>query len=255
MGKATARAPYAANDLRNRKTNLFLLEMSTISVLMPVYNTRLQWLEKAIHSIQMQTVTDFDFVIVDDGSTDIDVRAVLHRVNKADTRVKLVTTKENRGIASALNSGLKHCKGDLVVRMDSDDIAHPNLLEYHLQFFAQHPDAVVCGIKMNCFNDRNFVTRHADIITIDHAISKTNQWLLNHPGVCYKREVVLEVGGYGKVKQGFAEDYYLWCKLLKAGYILHNNQVIAMDYRLQIKKSRPEGYLEFLEKCKSTLYE
>ena len=111
-----------------------------LSVLLPVYNTRSDWLSIAIESVLNQTHRDFELLLLNDGSTDPDTLATLAAFEKADDRVRLIHNLENMGLAKTLNRGLTLARYDWVARMDGDDIAEPQRFERQLAYLRAHPD-------------------------------------------------------------------------------------------------------------------
>ncbi len=111
----------------------------SISVLMPVYNTE-RYVAEAIESILAQTFGDFEFIIVNDGSTD-DSLAILRRYEQQDQRIRLIT-RPNTGIVGALNDGLALARAELVARMDADDVSLPERLGKQRDFMSSHPGCV-----------------------------------------------------------------------------------------------------------------
>jgi len=103
-----------------------------ISVVMPVYNTPDEWLKKAIDSILNQTYSNFEFIIIDDGSTN-NVPSILKEYQEKDNRIKVILG-EHKGISAALNKGLKASRGEYIARMDGDDIAFPERFEKQVKF-------------------------------------------------------------------------------------------------------------------------
>jgi glycosyltransferase involved in cell wall biosynthesis len=123
--------------------------MPLVTVLMPVYNAGC-FLKQSIDSILCQTHGDFDFVIVDDGSTDIDTRRILQEA-LSDNRVRLLTHPKRMGVARSLNHGLDAATGEFIARMDADDISHPQRLEKQVEFMRMHPEVGLCGTAVECF--------------------------------------------------------------------------------------------------------
>src|SRR5213082_2829515 len=111
--------------------------MAAVTVLMPVYNAA-RFLAEAVESVLAQTFADFEFVIVDDGSTDRSPR-MLQRFAEHDKRIKLIA-RPNTGIVGALNDGLIAAQSELIARMDADDVSHPARLEKQVQFMRENPD-------------------------------------------------------------------------------------------------------------------
>src|ERR1700730_9938332 len=117
-------------------------KLPRISVLMPVFNND-RYIVEAVESILNQTVTDFEFVIVDDGSTD-QTGTILAGYESRDPRIRGIRQK-NGGIVSALNSGMAFCRGEYIARMDSDDISEPNRFSLQMDYLDNNPDCVVGG--------------------------------------------------------------------------------------------------------------
>src|SRR5205085_11515317 len=115
------------------------------SILMPVYNAE-RYLHEAVQSILEQTITSFEFVIVNDGSTDHSLR-ILKGFEKKDGRIKLIS-RGNTGLVGALMDGLEACRGEFIARMDADDIAMPMRLEKQLDYMRAHPECVVVGCRV-----------------------------------------------------------------------------------------------------------
>jgi glycosyltransferase involved in cell wall biosynthesis len=224
-----------------------------VSVLMSakVYNeTQYKWLYEAWSSIGMQTYKDFELVVIDDGGS---------------MDISYFTSKRNRhpqGLAYALNLGLTYCTGDLIIRMDADDIAYPNLIEKQVEFFTQHPEAQICGIQLrafhyqtgeNCSLGGGFPTHHPLIITPEDAqiLGRKGQfWFVNHPGIAFKKQTVIDIGGYqeGETPEGVKvremEDMKLWLKMSRAGITFYNLPDVLMDYRYRppINRRSPEYF-------------
>lgn len=217
----------------------------TVSVLMPARvadQVQDEWLFQAVQSIIVQTYPEIQLVIVNDGSS--------FRVNWPyyESIADVIHLEKNGGIANALNVGLQHCAGDLVVHMDADDIAYRNLVEKQADFFARNPHATVCGVQLRGFHFETgeettigggFPTHHPEKIDLDRALARSRQghyWFANHPGICFKRDVVLGLGGYREAQLGGKnipgmEDMILWMRMLRAGLPVYNLPEVLMDYR------------------------
>ena len=122
-----------------------------ISVVMPTYNTQISILKEAVDSILNQTFSDFEFIIIDDGSAN-DTYEYLKSI--PDKRIKIIKNDTNIGITKSLNIGFRAAKGKYIARMDSDDIAFPDRFEKQYAFMESHPDVFVCGSKAIFFKDR-----------------------------------------------------------------------------------------------------
>ena len=113
-----------------------------ISVVLPTYNTPVPLLREAVDSILNQTFRDFEFIIVDDGSTN---ESVAYLEGLTDPRVRLIRNESNIGITKSLNIGFRAAQGKYIARMDADDFSVPERFEKQLAFMESHPDAIVCG--------------------------------------------------------------------------------------------------------------
>lgn len=197
------------------------------SVLMSVYHKEnAEYLRTAMDSIWRQTVPTDDFVLVCDGPLNERLDAVIEKMEKEhpDT-LHVVRLEKNGGLGNALNEGIKHCKYDLVARMDSDDISRPDRCERQLKVFQEHPDmSVVSGIVEEFTASTSEIeARRVPPETQEEIISfakKRNPF--NHPCVMYKKSAVEAAGGY----QDFylLEDYYLWIRMVQKGSQGYNLQ-------------------------------
>lgn len=203
-----------------------------ISVLLPVYNTSSTYLYECIESILKQTFQNFEIVIIDNGSQDIETIDVLDHYSYND-KVKTyicdrVTGKKNLSVA--LNYGLKKCQFEYVARMDSDDLMHPKRLEKQLQYMLDNPSVDILGTQLQHIGgDSSTATNHPEIIPQWYYKQKTH--ILNHPSVMFKRDRILDLGGYQEYPDHIPEDFILWVKALKANYTIRNLQEVLLFYR------------------------
>lgn len=209
-------------------------EYKEYSVLMSVYHKeRPEYLKQAIESIQVQSLSTNDFVLVCDGPLNDELDAVIQTKQlEMGENLIVVRLAKNGGLGNALNEGIKHCKNELVARMDSDDIAYPDRCEKQIAVFNTHSEVSICsGIVEEFTTDPNTVDTkrvppetNAEIIEF---AKKRNPF--NHPCVMYKKSAVKAVGSY----QDFylLEDYYLWLRMLMAGYQGYNIQEPLLHMR------------------------
>lgn len=197
----------------------------TITVLLPVYNGE-QYVAEAVTSILEQTYTDFELLVMDDGSTD-ETPQVLASLAAGDARVR-IHRRENRGLIATLNEGLTLCSTELVARMDADDRAMPERLALQKAFMDRHAHIAVCGTGMEMYESGKVVTPRSaapfDILCLFGSA-------LAHPTVMYRRSVVLGLGGYAS-DMAAAEDYDLWCRMAAAGYGIDNLPQALLRYRM-----------------------
>jgi glycosyltransferase involved in cell wall biosynthesis len=184
-----------------------------LSVVMPVHNG-MPYLPEAVASILGQTLRAFEFVIIDDGSTD-DTPAYLRSLDDPRVRVHRV---EKTGIVQALNHGLRLSRAPLIARMDADDASHPTRFEKQYAYFRDHPDCVLLSCHFEYMDlDGAFVREHRNLLT-DEAI----RWQMFfttpfvHPGAVFVRAAAAAVGDYSP-EYPTAQDYDLWSRLAARG--------------------------------------
>ncbi len=184
---------------------------------MSVYNGE-RFLAEAIDSILAQTFGDFEFLILDDGSTD-GTAAMLADYAARDSRVRPII-RENRGLVASLNQLLGEARAPVVARMDADDICYPQRFATQLAFLAGHPDHGVVGCWSEDMDEnggpyisggRDHPVSHEELLdNIRHGGP-----LLCHPSVMYRRDMVLAAGGYHAAFR-HCEDLDLWLRLASA---------------------------------------
>ena len=209
-------------------------EYKDYSVLMSVYHKeKPEHLKQAIESIQAQTFLTIDFVLVCDGPLNVALDKVINeKQQEMGTVLNVVRLAKNGGLGNALNEGIKHCKNELVARMDSDDIAYLDRCEKQISVFNAHPEVSICsGVVEEFTTDPNIVDAkrmppetNAEIVEF-----AKKRCPFNHPCVMYKKSAVEAVGSY----QDFylLEDYYLWLRMLMAGYQGYNIQEPLLHMR------------------------
>ncbi|WP_271078656.1 glycosyltransferase [Aurantiacibacter sp. MUD61] len=185
-----------------------------LSVAMSVYNGE-RFLAPAIQSVLDQSFGDFEFLILDDGSTDSS-RAIIEEFAARDTRIKPIL-RENRGLVASLNQLLETAAAPLVARMDADDICRHNRFEKQIAFLAAHPDHGVVGSWSEDIdeNGQPWFTGGVDHAVTNEemkAVAACGGQLLVHPAVMYRKDIVLGVGGYHAAFR-HCEDYDLWLRL------------------------------------------
>ncbi|EMO6185137.1 TPA: glycosyltransferase [Proteus mirabilis] len=202
--------------------------MPKITVLMSVYNDE-KYLQESIDSILNQTFKEFEFLIINDGSTDNSL-SILKENAKKDLRIKLIINEQNIGLIASLNKGLQLASCDLVARMDSDDIAVSTRLEAQYQFMLQHPEVSVCGGAFIYQEEPDRINTYPEMHS-EIVVSSLYDCSLAHPTIIYRKQDILSVGGYDKADL-YAEDYGLWVNLIIAGkFKLHNLPIPLLYYR------------------------
>jgi len=199
------------------------------SVLLPVYNAGAA-LRDAIQSILAQDEPEFEFLIIEDCSTDGSA-ALIRSFAEKDARVRPIFHQRNAGLAATLNEGLREARGEFVARMDQDDVALPNRLTTQIRFLRTRPQVAVAGSFVYHMGrtpewDRliRLPVEHAEIAEI---LPKHN--CLYHPSVMLRRGTILELGGY-RPEFHNSEDYDLWLRVSRV-YHLANIPVPLLRYR------------------------
>jgi glycosyltransferase involved in cell wall biosynthesis len=183
-----------------------------VSVIMPAFNAG-RSIRKAIESILNQTLKNFEFIIVNDASTD-KTSAIIQSYIKKDKRIRLVNNAHNLKIANSLNKGVALAKTDLIARMDADDISHPKRLETQYLFLKTHPKVAIVGANIAITDKagkeiwkRTYPTQSEELKKIMLRYSP-----FAHPTVMFRKKVFDEFGGYNPQTVP-CEDIDFWFKI------------------------------------------
>jgi glycosyltransferase involved in cell wall biosynthesis len=197
-----------------------------VSVIMPAYNSE-KYIGEAIESILNQTFTDFEFIILNDGSTD-NTAKIIKEYAKKDKRIRFINNKKNRGIVGVLNQGLDLATGKYIARMDSDDISLPERFEKQIKYMEQHPECGVLGTWFHMFGNKDYIITNRpkilDILKILHGYS------VGHPTVMIRKSVIDKYEFRYKNDYKYCEDYELWSRMIFVTEI-HNLQEVLLNYR------------------------
>ena len=234
-----------------------------VSVLICSYNTCRVFLRECLDSIKAQNgIFGIEVVWINDGSDAehtamVEEELALFERRSRFCKVVYQRTAKNEGVASALNRGIDLCSHDLIFRMDSDDIMVPNRIKTQLDFMKQNPECVCCGSNMSVF-----VSISASVsasISANTTVKKTIQtatehpyciqwerlcavykehggipaWFMNHPTLCYKKDVVVSLGKYDTTV-GSLEDYELELRIVKQHGVVYNIQENLLMYRSHV---------------------
>ncbi|WP_319414372.1 glycosyltransferase [uncultured Cohaesibacter sp.] len=202
-----------------------------ISVILPVYNGE-AYVEEAISSILAQDFTDFELLVINDGSTD-GSGVILEKMARQDGRIRILA-RQNDGLVSALNWGLSEARADIIARMDADDIAYPNRFSVQWQCLKDNPDIGLVFSQMNKIDAQGRsigkVTKtRLSAEDVAKALRQGN-CLPHHPTVMARKAEMLAVGGYREMFKG-AEDLDLWYRMSKRSKLVGLADVL-LDYRL-----------------------
>jgi glycosyltransferase involved in cell wall biosynthesis len=178
-----------------------------ISVVMPVYNA-LPFLDESIRSILEQTFSNFEFVILDDASTDGSVARLREWANR-DQRINLHESDRRLGLSGSSNAVVERARAAIVARMDADDIAHPDRLMRQWNTFDRHPDVALVGTLCNGIDASGRVVRPRDRWRL---VRRSSYIPFPHGSAMFRREVFDRVGGYDEAAAG-GEDQDLFLRM------------------------------------------
>jgi len=197
-----------------------------ISVVMSIFNGE-QYLAEAIESILSQTFKDFEFIIIDDGSTDKSVQIIN---SYKDNRIKLIR-QENKGLASALNIGIKISQGKYIARMDADDISFPNRLELQYNFLENNCICAAAGTSAEIIDKDGNYLYTSQVCTDWETIKKRlPDSPFYHSSVLFKKDIAERCGLYNE-NLYISQDKVLFAVMAKYGE-LRNLSDILIKYRI-----------------------
>ena len=207
-----------------------------LSVLMSVYyKEKPEYLQQALESIwDKQTLKPDEIILVEDGKLTPELYQTIEKwEKKLNGKLKRIPLRENQGLAKALNTGIKHCSGEYIARMDSDDICDPARFEKQIYFFKNNPDIDILGSAICEFNEnsKELNTRYYPPNTsqaIKYIVKATP---LAHPSVMFRRKVFEQDNRYPE-NYGSNEDIAFWFELLSKGYNMANLEDILLYYRI-----------------------
>lgn len=201
-----------------------------ISAVLPVYNGE-AYVREAVESILAQTFTDFELIIINDGSTD-GSSTILRELAARDPRIVLVE-RANGGLVSALNEGIGQARAELIARMDADDVAMPERFALQYARMEAEPHLGLLGSFIRIMDKTGRIIRQGDypVSPAETARFLEHGCPVAHPTVMMRREAVLKAGGYRKLFS-HCEDYDLWLRISELGYGIANLPQPLLNYRM-----------------------
>ena len=185
-----------------------------VSVVMATYNTPEEYLRLAIESVLEQTYKDFEFIIIDDGSTDNSPSVI---ESYKDERIIVIKNSDNIGIPKSRNRGLDTCRGEYMAVMDSDDICFPNRFEEQVKYLNANDNVIACGTYAECIGCWEKYRSNKIIMgTIENRASYrvrlllANRPLIVHPSAMLNRKLMLKNNIRYDERYSAALDYRLW---------------------------------------------
>lgn len=196
-----------------------------IAVVLPVYNGE-KYIEEAIQSVLDQTFTDFELLVIDDGSTD---RTPEVLSSFTDVRLRIVRFPAHRGLVPALNTGISESRSALIARMDADDICMPRRFERQVRFLETHPEVSICGTWMREFGEHDALSRPPTEPEEVRA-GMFFGWVMSHPTMMMRRSSLEQFGLTYNEELRHVEDLEL---LIRASEVIRlaNIPEFLMQYR------------------------
>lgn len=215
-----------------------------VSVLLPVYNGE-KYLKDCINSVLNQTYSNFEFVIIDDGSVD-STQSIISSYN--DSRIRYIKNQQNLKLIATLNKGIKLSEGKYIARIDADDLMHPNRLQKQVDFLETNVDYVLVGSKVQLIKDEiedesiQYYTEHDDIV-----FSMLFYCPFIHPSLLIRKSIINENELYFDSDFLHAEDYEFWTRIVTFGkvanlpekltsYRIHSEQISQQHIEYQKKQ-------------------
>lgn len=187
------------------------MDLPLISVLLPVYNSE-KYVKSSIESILNQTYTNFEIIVVDDGSSD-NTEAIIKKIQ--DKRVNYYKNEKNLTLAPTLNKGLLLCRGKYIARMDADDVSLPERFQKQVDFLEKNPDYLLVGSAY--YVERDGVLKGVRRHVLSYKKLKSKLLFgnnISHPSVMINRQLLLDSGELYNEAFRYAQDYDLWTRLI-----------------------------------------
>ncbi|MCD4753853.1 MAG: glycosyltransferase [Anaerolineaceae bacterium] len=219
---------------------------------MPVYNTE-NYVAEAIESVLQQTFTDFEFIIIDDGSTDNSL-VIIQLYAEKDSRIQIVMNHENLGITKSLNKGIKLARGRFIARMDADDISFPERLQIQYDYMIANPTCAILGTWANIIDESGNLISTWRMPTSNEFIKWNLIWqnTFIHTSVMIRKSVFTNCEPYHEGYH-YAEDYELW-ERMSLNFRMENLPEIYVEHRIHTESiGSREAEAQFSNKYKISL--
>lgn len=211
-----------------------------ITVLMTIYNENKKIIQQSIESILNQTYKNFIFLIILDNPNNFEAKKLLEEYEQKDKRIKYFINEINLGLPLSLNRGIQIINTKYIARMDADDIALPERLEYQLRYMEKNENIDLLGTNIHYFNnerefDRSKIPEKSE--TIRKVVRYAN--IMCHPTFFFKSDV-LKKEKYRNLR--YSQDYDLVCRLIEKGYKVANINKYLLNYRLTKNSNSKDLY-------------
>ncbi len=202
-----------------------------VSIVLPAYNC-VHFINQTIDSLLAQTLSDFELLIINDGSSD-DTGQVIQ--SYSDHRIRYIQNDTNKGLVYTLNKGMRLAQGKYVARMDADDIALPERFELQKKWLDDHPSTAVVGCTIQFIDEQNNITglwKEDQATTTHKTIMEKMAWenCIAHPTVMMRKAVAIKYP-YNSYQQ-HTEDYDLWLRMLADGLVIEKVPNNLLFYRV-----------------------
>lgn len=202
-----------------------------VSIVMSFFKEPLRWIKYAVESIQNQTFTDFEFIVLCDNPNNHEGIEYLKLIEAKDRRIKLIINEENIGLTRSLNKGVSLTQGQYIARMDADDISLPQRLSMQVEYLDTHPDSLLCATDVNIINEKGKITRRNK-----YKRKSDQNWafvanFISHPTIMFRRSLLNFRKPLYNEEYIYSQDYELWSKLILAGHRPYTIQCPLMLYR------------------------
>lgn len=205
-----------------------------VSIIMSVYNEPIDFLEKSINSVLQQTYTDFEFIIVIDNPSNLEICRFLENMKLQDSRIILLKNPKNMGLVYSLNRALKECKGEYIARMDADDISHSTRIEKQLNHMREGNYDLV-GTSFSQIDENGEIIKRNICSFSDEYIKKFifRKNCIAHPSWFVKKDLYEELNGYRNIN--YSEDYDFLLRAVYSGKTISVCNDVLLLYRINGK--------------------
>lgn len=190
-----------------------MAERPLFTVLMPVYNAS-KYLDEAIWSVRNQTLANFEFLIINDGSTDNSL-SIIKKHAAQDARIKVVS-RPNKGFVNTLNEGIGAASSDIIARVDADDVCLPDRYEHQYNYLQKNPECAIVGCQLRTIDEDGHEMHIDPRPSSDHNLKLFLGYgcALSGPTVMFRRKLIQAAGGF-KIEAWPAEDYECWTRVVR----------------------------------------
>lgn len=208
-----------------------------VTVLIPAYNAE-KYIREAVGSIQRQTYSNLDILIIDDGSTDR-TNQIIQELGIEDKRIRLVENETNLGLIKTLNKGIDLAKGKYVARMDSDDVAHPERIREQLAIMQKDNNIEFVGCLLKVIDSNSRFLYYSDAFnTKDSFVARFISMFespIAHPGLVIKTDVIKKYRYHDAEKYKHVEDFDMFSRMLSDGVNFQCVNKYLLNYRINLE--------------------